>query len=113
MKQINQGDIYLVNLNPVKGHEQAGLRPALVLQNNILNRNLNTVIIAPITSNLEAKGLMTTYFLPKKKSKLKKDSVALLYQIRTIDKTRLKKEVGHIGKSDFMQIRVKMMRVFW
>jgi mRNA interferase MazF len=113
VKQINQGDIYLANLNPVKGHEQAGLRPVLVLQNNILNRNLNTIVIAPITSNLEAKGLMTTYFLSGKESGLKKDSVALLYQIRTIDKTPLKKEVGHISKKDFSQIRVKMMRVFW
>jgi mRNA interferase MazF len=113
MKQINQGDIYLANLDPIKGHEQAGVRPVIVLQNSILNRNLNTVIVAPLSSNLSAKGLMTTYFLPKKESGLQKDSVALLYQVRIIDKSRLKKELGHISSKNFSQLRVKMMRVFY
>ena len=112
MKQINQGDIYLVNLNPIKGHEQGGLRPVVVLQNSILNRNLNTIVTAPLTSNLDSRGLMTTYFLPKKMSGLHKDSVALLYQIRTIDKTRLKKEIGHISKKDFEDLKRQMMEVF-
>ena len=112
MKQINQGDIYLADLNPVKGHKQAGVRPVIVLQNNILNRNLNTVIVAPLSANLSAKGLMTTCFLPKKESGLSKDSVALLYQVRTIDKSRLKKELGHISGVNFSRLRVKMMRVF-
>lgn len=49
---ICQGDIYFTDLNPIKGHEQAGFRPVLIMQNNILNKNLNTVIIAPITSNI-------------------------------------------------------------
>ena len=113
MKHINQGDIYLANLDPIKGHEQAGVRPVVILQNNVLNRNLNTVIVAPLTSNLSAKGRVTTCFLPKKKAGLKIDSVALFFQIRTLDKSRLIKEVGHISKKDFSQIRVKMMRVFW
>ena len=112
MRHINQGDIYLASLNPVKGHEQSGFRPVLILQNNILNRNLNTVIIAPLTSNLDAKGLMTTYFLPKKMSKLRKDSVVLFFQIRTIDKTRLRKEIGHISKKDFKDLKRQMMEVF-
>lgn len=113
MKQVNQGDLYLVDLNPIIGHEQAGLRPVLILQNNILNRHLYTVVVAPITSNLKAKGLMTTYFLPAKLTKLRQDSVALLYQLRTIDKSRLIKEMGHLPKKDFSQLRAKMMRVFW
>ena len=85
----------------------------IILQNNILNRNLNTVIVAPLTSSLSAKGRMTTCFLPKKQTGLKIDSVALFFQIRTLDKSRLIKEVGHISKKDFSQIRVKMMRIFW
>jgi mRNA interferase MazF len=113
MKQINQGDIYMANLDPIKGHEQAGLRPVLILQNNILNRNLNTVIIAPLTSNVSAKGKRTTEFLPKKKTGLRIDSVALFFQIRTLDKSRLIKEVGHIGKKDFSQMRVRMMECFY
>jgi mRNA interferase MazF len=113
MKQINQGDIYWVNLNPIKGHEQAGVRPVLVMQNNILNRHLNTVVVAPLTSNLEAKGLMTTYFLPAKKTELKKDSIVLLNQMRAVDKRRLVKEAGHVRKSDFTQIRPKMLQIFY
>lgn len=112
-KRINQGDIYLANLDPVKGHEQAGLRPVLILQGNLLNSELNTVLIAPITSNMKLKGFMTTCFLPKSKTKLKKDSLALLFQIRAIDKTRLIKEVGHISKNDFIEARVKAIRMFY
>lgn len=110
---IKQGDIYLVNLNPTKGHEQSGTRPVLVLQKDILNQYLNTVTISPITSNLNSKGKMTTYFLPKKKSGLHQDSVALLFQIRTIDKSRLIKKVGHLKEDDFMILRVKLSQLFW
>ena len=81
--------IFWADLNPVKGHEQAGIRPVLILQNNILNENLSTILVAPITTNLKAKGFLTTYFLTKKESHLEHDSVILLYQIRTIDKQRL------------------------
>lgn len=113
MKSIQQGTLYLADLNPIKGHEQGGLRPVLVLQNNTLNRYLSTVVIAPITSNLEAKGLMTTYFIPAQKSQLKKDSVALLFQVRTIDKGRLKKPLGKITGFDFSELRVRLMRIFF
>lgn len=112
MKQINQGDIYMADLAPAKGHEQTGLRPVLVLQNNILNRNLNTVVIAPITSNLQAKGFMTTHFLEKRKTRLKQDSLALLFQIRTLDKRRLKKEMGRISGREFAELRVKLTLLF-
>lgn len=112
MKQINQGDIYLADLNPVKGHEQSGFRPVLILQNNILNRGLNTVIIAPITSSLKLKGFITTYFLSKTESGLPKDSLVLLFQIRTLDKERLVKEVGHVKESNFLDLKRQMMEVF-
>jgi mRNA interferase MazF len=111
--EITQGDIFLADLNPVKGHEQAGFRPVLVLQNNILNRHLRTVVIAPITSNLQLKGFMTTFFLNNKNSKLKKDSLALLFQIRTIDKSRLVKKTGELNQNNFSHLRVKLMRIFW
>ncbi len=109
---IKQGDIYLANLNPVKGHEQSGFRPVIVLQNNILNKNLNTVIIAPITSNIKAKGKLTTYFLGKKDSNLKQDSVVLLFQIRTIDKDRLKEKVFNLDKKLFLEIKNQLSFVF-
>ncbi len=102
---IKQGDIFLADLNPIKGHEQAGTRPVLVIQNNILNKNLNTVIIIPITSNLAAKGKMTTYFLPQNISNLDKDSVALLFQIRTIDKSRLIKKIITLNQNSFKELK--------
>ena len=109
---IQQGDIYLANLNPVKGHEQAGFRPVLIMQNNILNANLNTAVICPITSNLKAKGKLTTYFLSKKESNLDKDSVVLLFQIRTIDRTRLKKRAFQLDKGIFLKIKKELRFIF-
>jgi mRNA interferase MazF len=109
---IKQGDIYLADLNPIKGHEQAGLRPVLVLQNNILNKNLTTIITAPITSNLKAKGKLTTFFLSKKISKLNKDSVALLFQIRTLDKSRFKNKITSIKKENLNKIKKQIKFIF-
>jgi len=110
--KINQGDIFLADLNPVKGHEQSGYRPVLVMQNDILNNNLTTVIIAPITSNLAAKGKLTTFFLPKEKSKLNVDSVVLLFQIRTLDKLRLRKKITTLGERDFVEIKEQLKFIF-
>ncbi|MBI2463805.1 type II toxin-antitoxin system PemK/MazF family toxin [Candidatus Peregrinibacteria bacterium] len=105
MKKILQGEIYFADLNPVKGHEQAGFRPVLVLQNNVLNKNLNTVIIAPLTTNLKAKGFLTTYFLSKKISHLPFDSIALLFQLRTIDNCRLQKKVSLLSHEIMLAIK--------
>ncbi len=109
---MKQGDIYLTNLNPIKGHEQKGIRPVLIIQNDILNKNLSTTIIIPITSNLKAKDSLITWFLSKKESKLKKDSVMLLFQIRTIDKKRLIKKIGHLKESKCRLIKQQLNFVF-
>lgn len=103
--QIQQGDIYLVDLNPSKGHEQGGFRPVLILQNNKLNKYLNTVVIAPITSNLKAKGHLTTHFLKTTESRLNQDSVILLHHIRAIDKHRLKKHIFNLSPDKLSAIR--------
>ena len=103
--RIEQGGIFLADLNPVKSHEQAGFRPVIVMQNDILNQYLSTVIIAPITANLKAKGKLTTYFLSNNISKLDKDSVVLLFQIRTIDNDRLQKKISNLSKEEFLQIK--------
>lgn len=110
--KIQQGELFLTDLNPVKGHEQSGFRPVLVMQNNILNKNLNTVIVAPITSNLNARGKLTTYFLPKEKWGLDRDSVVLLYQIRTLDKSRLVKKLGKLEHKAFLEVKEQMGYVF-
>ncbi len=109
---IKQGDIFLADFNPVKWYEQASFRPVLVVQNNILNDNLNTIIIAPITSNLKAKGRLTTYFLPKRISGLDMDLVVLLFQIRTIDKKRLQKRISRLNKDIFLEIKSQFKFIF-
>ncbi len=110
--EIRQGEIYLSDLNPVKGHEQAGYRPVLVIQNTILNQHLSTFIILPITSNLKYKENLTVYFLSKEVSSMKNDSLALLFQIRTIDKSRLKKKVGGVSQTEFYNIKRKLNNIF-
>ena len=110
--KITQGDIFLADLNPVRGHEQAGFRPVLILQNDILNENLSTVVIAPITKNLHAKGLMTTFFLYKKVSKLNHDSIVLLFQVRTLDKVRLTERISIIPAPIFMEAKRQLQQVF-
>lgn len=111
MKRILQGDIYLANLNPAIGHEQSGLRPVLVVQNDTLNQNLSTSIIAPLTSNLKFKGYLTTYFLEKTQTKLPLDSVVLLYQLRTLDQGRLTKRLGHLSDPLLRSIKKQLLLV--
>lgn len=109
---MKQGDIFLADLNPVKGHEQAGYRPVLIIQNDILNKNLNTAVIIPITSNLKAKNSLITWFLPKNQYKLKQDSVALLLQIRTIDKKRLQKKVSSLKRPEVDKLLKQLKFIF-
>lgn len=86
--EIRRGDIFYADLNPVRGSEQGGLRPVLIVQNNIGNRHSPTVIIAPITSKLKKNSLPTHVGLPLDIG-LPAKSMALLEQVRTIDKSRL------------------------
>ena len=109
---IKQGAIFWANLSPVKGSEQAGQRLVLVLQNNPLNQNLNTVLIAPLTTNLKAKGRLTTYFLDKRRTNLKKDSVALLFQLRCIDRSRLLNEQCQLNRDEFLAIKAQISLLF-
>jgi len=95
---INRGDIILANLEPVKGSEQGQIRPVLIIQNNISNQYSPTTIIAPITSKVYTKEFPTNVKLSKQDSKLKVDSIVLLNQIRTIDKSRLIKKISHMDE---------------
>ena len=99
---IERGDIYYADLNPVTGSEQGGIRPVLVIQNDTGNRFSPTVIIAAITSNLGKARLPTHIIIDE--NALTEKSVVLLEQIRTIDKTRLIKKLGHLGEADMLRI---------
>jgi len=97
--EIRRGEVFLVNLNPSKGSEQRGIRPALVIQNDISNQYSPTTIIAVITSVIKSKNFITNIFIPKENTGLDKDSVVLLNQIKTIDKSRIIKRIGSVSKS--------------
>lgn len=102
-RQISRGDIFYANLEPVVGSEQGGERPVLIIQNDKGNRFSPTVVIAPITSKVHRKRAMLTH-VELLCEELPKDSMALLEQIRTIDKTRLGSYVGMVGSEDMERI---------
>jgi mRNA interferase MazF len=93
---IKRGDIFYADLSPVIGSEQGGLRPVLIVQNDVGNRYSPTVIAAAITSKQTKAKLPTHIDISGAGAGLSKDSVVLLEQIRTIDKTRLKEKMGHL-----------------
>jgi mRNA interferase MazF len=101
---IRKGDVYFCNLDPTFGHEQRGTRPVVVLQNDIANDKLKTVMVAPLTSNLKAKGYLLTVLVDAKSSGLPKDSVILLFQIRTLDKRRLERKIAHLDDTIMEQV---------
>lgn len=96
MMSIKRGDIYYADLSPVVGSEQGGLRPVLIIQNDIGNRYSPTVIAAAITSRMGKTKLPTHIDIYAERAGLQKDSVILLEQIRTLDKRRLKERMGHL-----------------
>lgn len=102
--EIRRGDIFFANLNPVVGSEQGGTRPVLVLQNDIGNRHSPTTIVAAVTSRIKKAKLPTHVELTKEMSRLDKDSVVLLEQLRTIDKRRLKERVAHLSDDTMSRI---------
>ncbi|NLN40844.1 MAG: type II toxin-antitoxin system PemK/MazF family toxin [Clostridiales bacterium] len=93
---VRRGDIYYADLSPVVGSEQGGVRPVLVVQNDIGNKYSPTVIVAAITSQIHKGKLPTHVEISASDYGLPKDSVILLEQIRTIDKKRLKEKIGYL-----------------
>ncbi len=93
---IKRGDIFYADLSPVIGSEQGGIRPVLIVQNDIGNKYSPTVIASAITSQINKAKLPTHIELSAKEYGLPKDSVVLLEQIRTIDKKRLREKIGHL-----------------
>ena len=96
--QVRRGDIFYADLSPVVGSEQGGIRPVLIIQNDVGNRHSPTVICAAITSRMNKAKLPTHVEIDASKYQIVKNSVILLEQIRTIDKQRLKDMVCHLDK---------------
>lgn len=101
---IKRGEVFYADLSPVVGSEQGGIRPVLIVQNNVGNRHSPTVIAAAITSKHDKSNLPTHIDLKASCCGLAKDSVVLLEQIRTIDKRRLREKTGCIDDSDLQRI---------
>ncbi len=93
--EIKRGDLFYADLSPVIGSEQGGIRPVLIVQNNVGNKYSPTIIAAAITSQL-GKAKLPTHIEISKENGLQKDSVILLEQIRTIDKQRLQEKIGQL-----------------
>ena len=96
---VKRGDIYYADLSPVVGSEQGGVRPVLIVQNNVGNKFSPTVIAAAITSQINKAKMPTHIEIGAADYGLSKDSVILLEQVRTIDKKRLKERIGHLNEN--------------
>lgn len=104
MNTIRRGDIYYADLSPVVGSEQGGIRPVLIVQNDVGNRFSPTVIAAAITSQKDKARLPTHIQLNSTGSGLAKDSIVLLEQIRTLDKRRLKEHMGRLDEYSMSRV---------
>lgn len=101
---VRRGDIYYADLSPVIGSEQGGVRPVLIVQNDIGNKYSPTVIAAAITSQINKAKLPTHIEISAVDYGLAKDSVVLLEQVRTIDKRRLKEKIGHLDRELMLEV---------
>ena len=101
---VNRGDIYYADLSPVVGSEQGGMRPVLIVQNDMGNKYSPTVIAAAITSQINKSKLPTHIEINGKTVGLTKDSVVLLEQVRTLDKKRLKEKMGYLDQAQMQKI---------
>ncbi len=101
---VKRGEIYYADLSPVVGSEQGGIRPVLIVQNDIGNKHSPTVIAAAITSQKEKAKLPTHISLNASSCGLAKDSIVLLEQIRTIDKKRLKERMGELDSPSMTKV---------
>ncbi|MDU4891061.1 MAG: type II toxin-antitoxin system PemK/MazF family toxin [Clostridium sp.] len=105
---IKRGDIFYADLSPVVGSEQGGIRPVIIIQNDVGNRYSPTVIVAAITSQINKAKLPTHVEISSEEYGLNKDSVVLLEQVRTLDKRRLKERIGHMTDEDMIKVDIAL-----
>ncbi|WP_301281807.1 type II toxin-antitoxin system PemK/MazF family toxin [Clostridium bornimense] len=101
---VKRGDIFYADLSPVVGSEQGGIRPVIIIQNDVGNKYSPTVIVAAITSQINKAKLPTHVEISSEEYGLNKDSVVLLEQVRTLDKRRLKEKIGHMLERDMKKV---------
>jgi len=101
---VLRGDVFFANLSPVIGSEQGGLRPVLILQNDVGDAYSPTTIVAAVTSRIKRAKLPTHVELPAPRYHLERDSVILLEQVRTIDKQRLREKIAHLDEEAMARV---------
>ncbi|WP_035292365.1 type II toxin-antitoxin system PemK/MazF family toxin [Clostridium sp. KNHs214] len=106
---VKRGDIFYADLSPVVGSEQGGVRPVIIIQNDVGNKYSPTVIVAAITSQINKAKLPTHVEISSEEYGLNKDSVVLLEQIRTLDKRRLKEKIGHMTDDDMEKVNQSIL----
>lgn len=109
MKEIKRGDIYWTELSPVAGSEQSGLRPTLVIQNDIGNENSTTVIVAVLTKKMKRKEFPTHMYFDKNKYNLEENSILMLEQIRTVDKMRIFDKISSVDIETMFEVEQKLL----
>lgn len=107
--ELKRGDLYYADLSPVVGSEQGGIRPVLIIQNNIGNKYSPTIIISAITSQINKAKIPTHVELNASEYGLPKDSVVLLEQIRTIDKRRLQQKIGTLTERKMLAVNNSLL----
>lgn len=106
---VKRGDVWLADLNPTRGSEQAGTRPVLIFQNDLINKFTTTVLTIPFTTNLRRASLPSCVKVSRGEGGLDSDSVALCHQLRVLDKTRLQRKLGDLGEETMAAIESRVM----
>lgn len=112
MSTINKGDIYYASLDPIVGSEQNGTRPVVIIQNDIGNKYSPTVLVAPITTKVKTKAYLPTHVFIKSSEHIKRDSIALLEQIRVLDKSRLISYVDSLTQEQIKELDIGVIKAF-
>ncbi|MBI1763599.1 MAG: type II toxin-antitoxin system PemK/MazF family toxin [Acidobacteria bacterium] len=106
---VKRGEIWLADLDPIQGSEQAGIRPVLILQNNHINRFTTTILAIPLTTNVQRAALPTAVLIAQGEGNLMKDSVALCHQMRALDVTRLRRRFGLVSDAVIVKIETRLL----
>lgn len=103
-ESLKRGEVWLANLNPIQGSEQAGIRPVIIFQNDIVSQFSTTIITIPLTTNQRRAALPICLLIPQRDTGLAQDSVALCFQMRVLDKTRLIRKLGQLDCETLVQL---------
>jgi mRNA interferase MazF len=106
---IKRGEIWLADLNPTRGSEQAGIRPVLVFQNDVVSKFTTTILAIPLTTNLRRASLPSCVRVSKNEGGLTSDSVLLCHQLRVLDKLRLQRKLGSISQQTLAAVEACIM----